>query len=331
VSANSPILNTGTLDLIRCTISGSSVTDDGGALRNLFGTATLTQCTLSGNSAPFGGALSNAVGKVTLTHCTVAGNSATSGGAIFNYSGGVVTVTNSIVAANSATDASADIFNSSSSVVTLAGTNIIQVLTNDGGTVTGPALQVDPLLAPLDDYGGPNKTRALRPNSPARNAAIGSNFTSDQRSFPIVGVPDVGAYEAGTLTYYNPWIVETAGEAFPFDGDLDFDGASNGLEYALRRNPLQPDVLLSPTLTPTVGGHQFEFRYRATARDLRYIVQRSANLQTWTEIYRYDTSTGLIMKFGVKGEEDPVKELVTITDATGGAELFWRLRVEKVP
>ena len=50
---------------------------------------------------------------------------------------------------------------------------------------------------------------ALLPGSPARNAATGSTVTSDQRGFPIVGTPDIGAYEAGTFTNYNAYIWET--------------------------------------------------------------------------------------------------------------------------
>lgn len=34
---------------------------------------------------------------------------------------------------------------------------------------------------------------ALLPLSPARNSAVGSRITSDQRGFPFVGVPDIGA------------------------------------------------------------------------------------------------------------------------------------------
>ena len=40
------------------------------------GTATLTNRTVSGNSAGFGGGVTNWLGKVTLTNCTVSGNSA---------------------------------------------------------------------------------------------------------------------------------------------------------------------------------------------------------------------------------------------------------------
>jgi hypothetical protein len=61
-------------------------------------------------------------------------------------------------------------------------------------------LQVDPLLAPLADNGGPTWTLALQPGSPALDA--GNNFaglSTDQRGPGFVrvagGRADIGAYE----------------------------------------------------------------------------------------------------------------------------------------
>ena len=80
--------------------------------------------------------------------------------------------------------------------LTRIGANIIQgVAIISGVTETGPAaLNADPLLAPLGNYGGLTKTMALKPGSPARNAAVDSVAKVDQRSFPIVVTPDIGAY-----------------------------------------------------------------------------------------------------------------------------------------
>src|SRR5262249_31665131 len=61
-----------------------SAGDNGGGLYNLNGTLTLTNCTVSGNSAGYdGGGLWNN-GTATLTDCTVSGNSAGKGGGLFN-------------------------------------------------------------------------------------------------------------------------------------------------------------------------------------------------------------------------------------------------------
>jgi hypothetical protein len=94
--------NYGAATLTGCTISGNSagIDGDGGGLEN-DGTATLTGCTISGNSAgDVGGGLDNK-GTMTLTNCTVSGNSARlSGGGLKNY--GTATLTNCTVSGNSA-------------------------------------------------------------------------------------------------------------------------------------------------------------------------------------------------------------------------------------
>src|SRR5262249_31016375 len=58
--------------LSKMTITGGKTTGLGGGLDN-FGTTTLTNCTVSGNSATDGGGVMN-YGTATLTNCTVSGN-----------------------------------------------------------------------------------------------------------------------------------------------------------------------------------------------------------------------------------------------------------------
>jgi hypothetical protein len=109
------ILNFGTLTVSNCTLSGNSVTyanavSQGGAIYNT-GTLTVSNCTLSGNSAAGGsggiadgGGIANIGGTVTVSNSILSGNSAAyAGGGIFNYVGGKVTVINSILSGNSAT------------------------------------------------------------------------------------------------------------------------------------------------------------------------------------------------------------------------------------
>ena len=55
----------------------------GGGLYDGGGTTTLTNCTVSGNSASYGGGLYNDGGTTTLTNCTVSGNSASYGGGLY--------------------------------------------------------------------------------------------------------------------------------------------------------------------------------------------------------------------------------------------------------
>ncbi|MFO0968633.1 MAG: right-handed parallel beta-helix repeat-containing protein [Gemmataceae bacterium] len=91
-AAGGGVSNAGTLTMTNVTISASTAVTKGGALDNRSSaTATLTDCTISGNTVTGanggGGGLSN-LGALTLTRCTVSGNSVTGS---FSSSGGINT------------------------------------------------------------------------------------------------------------------------------------------------------------------------------------------------------------------------------------------------
>jgi hypothetical protein len=72
---------------VTATLSGLTITNGngrkGGALYNT-GTVTLTDCTISGNSADYGAGVDNYAGTATLTDCTITGNSAAfAGGGVY--------------------------------------------------------------------------------------------------------------------------------------------------------------------------------------------------------------------------------------------------------
>jgi len=136
----------GTLTLTNCTLSGNSApSDSGGAISN-GGTLTLTGCTLSGNSAGYAGAIFT-YGTLTLTHCTLSGNSATddSSGAIANN--GTLAVTHCTLSGNSAISSGGAIFNGGTLTLTNSivagntassgGADIFYFDSFIGGTVTG--------------------------------------------------------------------------------------------------------------------------------------------------------------------------------------------------
>src|SRR5262249_46053472 len=64
------LYNIGTATLTNCTVSGNSAGYAGGGVFNSGGTTTLTNCTVSGNSAHYGGGLSISNCTTTLTNCT---------------------------------------------------------------------------------------------------------------------------------------------------------------------------------------------------------------------------------------------------------------------
>ena len=86
-------------------IGASGLDDDGGGIFN-DGTLTVTNSTLSGNSAGWGGGIANvSSGTVTVKDSTLSGNSASEdgGGGIANING-TVTVKNSTLSDNSASE-----------------------------------------------------------------------------------------------------------------------------------------------------------------------------------------------------------------------------------
>ncbi len=174
------IENSGTATLSNVTISGNSASFGGGIENS--GTATFSNVTISGNSASFGGGIENR-GTATLSNVTISGNSSPAfGGGIYNR--GTATLNNSIVANSTS---GGDIYGSVS-----GNNNLIDDASSSGGLtngVNGNIVGVNPLLAPLGNYGGPTQTMALLPGSPAIDAGDtalavddqGNPLTTDQR------------------------------------------------------------------------------------------------------------------------------------------------------
>ena len=93
--------------LTDCTISGNSAANDGGGggLCANYSTTALVGCTVSGNSVSgadgSGGGIQTEYGAATLTGCTISGNSVGyNGGGVANY-GASLTLTNCTISGNS--------------------------------------------------------------------------------------------------------------------------------------------------------------------------------------------------------------------------------------
>src|SRR5207245_1903011 len=83
-AGDSGILNYGSLTVVNSVLSGNSAAD-GGGIDNEYGTLTVIDSVFSGNSADAGGGISNHSGTVAVSGSTFAGNTAgVSGAAIFN-------------------------------------------------------------------------------------------------------------------------------------------------------------------------------------------------------------------------------------------------------
>ena len=225
-------------------------------------------------------------GNLTMSHCTVSGNEASvNGGGIVGGGGSVISLSNCIVYGNT----TPNIISDYQGQLVRSGANIIEDLSNaEGATDTGPAaLTVDPLLAPLDYYGGPTKTMALKPGSPARDASVNSPETADQRGFPVVGTRDIGAYEAGLTpaSVYNAWIWETlpasaTAAQHAADADYDRDGATNQDEWLALTDPASAASRFRVTPLSYIGGNISVSWPSATGRN--YYLDYSTDLLNWT-------------------------------------------------
>ncbi|MCB8965805.1 MAG: hypothetical protein H6660_02835 [Ardenticatenaceae bacterium] len=160
----------------------------------------LQNSTISGNEAVFyGGGLDVASSgtQVTLQHVTVAANhvgGASTASGVLAANGVTVTLQNSIVAGNSGgTQCNANL-----------GTFLSQGnnLASDGSCgllESGDQPDTNPLLGPLQDYGGGTMTHALLQGSTAVDAANADHcLATDQRGNgrPVGTACDIGAYEA---------------------------------------------------------------------------------------------------------------------------------------
>jgi hypothetical protein len=209
--------NGATLTLSRCTVSGNTATEAGGGIYNraksdfFFPTAGLglRNSTVSGNTAGTdGGGLFNS-GSLLLQNCTVTqnhadvDNNATGAGGGLSTTGGALF--NTIAAGNFRGSGSGIAGNIAGSVSATSAGNLIGpggaggLVNRTNGNLVGV---VDPRLGPLADNGGPTKTHALLPGSPALNAGNDAHAAGpvDQRGLSrFVGPVDIGAVEQAAI------------------------------------------------------------------------------------------------------------------------------------
>lgn len=188
----------GTLELSAATLARNRATQIGGGIFT-YAPATLTNVTISANHAKDGAGLFSqyASAVVRLVNVTVSNNRALSGGGFYADSTATnvpsVTLHNTLVAFNQPD-------NCVGTTVTSLGHNL------DSGTTcgliaAGDLNNTDPTLGALRNNGGPTKTCAFLPGSPAIDAGDNSGCpATDERGDPRpAGEPavcDIGAYEA---------------------------------------------------------------------------------------------------------------------------------------
>ena len=216
----------GTATLTRVTLSSNTAGDTGGGMNSDDGvTVAMTDSTVSGNKARReGGGFDPSAGSLTLTNTTVSGNHSAKGGGIQLETGGSLTLNNVTITKNGAREG-AGLWTEAGTTAVLTNTLIAKnapfdcfgpIVSNgsnligriDGCAVTGdstgnlvggprPQRPLDPRLGPLRDNGGPTKTHALMPGSPAIDAVVGTcpPPSADQRGLTRAGACDIGAFE----------------------------------------------------------------------------------------------------------------------------------------
>ncbi len=249
----------------------------GGAIFNRGGTITLSNITISGNTAAgglrgelaasafgqpgvagsgFGGGLFNLNGTVNVISGTFSDNVATNGGAaagtgagggIFNLAhetatasgitaaAATLTLQNTIVANSVATS---DVANeqragASTSTVIASDFNIVEtVIVNTDGIVTSTGvLLVDPNLGSLTDNGGPTKTHALLPGSPAIDQGKAFGLTTDQRGtarpFDTEGIDTMSGGDSSDIGTFELTPIDYGDAPSPYPTLIANDGASH--------------------------------------------------------------------------------------------------------
>ena len=184
-----------TMSTINDNTSASFIT--GGGIRNL-SLINISNTTISGNVS----GISN-LGDVNMNNVTVASNTSL-GIANADDLGAVLNLKNSIVAD---TSGPSGVRSDCIGTLTSEGYNLIETVSSPGadciiaGDTTGNIIGVDPMLLPLDDYGGLTQTHALDANSPAVDAGNPATPGSGGDACEIVdqrGVErncDCGAFE----------------------------------------------------------------------------------------------------------------------------------------
>jgi Bacterial Ig-like domain (group 3)/MBG domain (YGX type) len=192
------INNSGTLVVSASSFIGNSASlgdaGVGGAINNS-GVLTVNDSTFSANSSNNGGAICNSDGTATISDSTFSANSSGSagGGAIFVF-GGAVTAANNIFADNSARVGAGVATSGADSSASLSD-NVFFNNLNAGGAEDDcascasntQAVDADPMLTQLGNYGGPIQTMLPQPGSAAicagSAASLPPGLTTDRRGF----------------------------------------------------------------------------------------------------------------------------------------------------
>ncbi len=259
-------VSSGTLNITGTTISGNGNANGNiGGLYEYNSTLTVSNSTVSGNLGVYAG-LYVYGGTSTLTGVTISGNS---GFGLSEVGSGTLILGNSLVAGNTSAISgySPDLVKASGFTNTISSSYVNTALT-----------AVNPLLAPLGNYGGPTQTMPALPSSPAfcltESSTAPGSTTTDQRG--VTRPTQYGSFyctDAGATNsdYSIAWSIQPAssipvgvtlnpvpavqfeddGYALPATGSIQFNDA----DTSLKNHPV--NMTLSSTGSASLSGSSF--------------------------------------------------------------------------
>lgn len=215
----------GVLILNNCTVSNNTVSspfeDTGGGIRVFGGELQMNNTTVSGNRSTLGNFNGGGIylhGPGTISNSTITDNETVGtqrASGLYNAGFSDIVMNNTIVGGNRNNTTHPDTtgqFASTSSYNLIGNVGTATGLTagnnNQMGTSGSP---IDPMLAPLGNYGGPSQTHSLNVGSPAIDKGKCAGCLADQRGLvrpadlPVANAPggdgsDIGAFEAQVTT-----------------------------------------------------------------------------------------------------------------------------------
>jgi GEVED domain len=198
----------GALVLTNSAVVNNKAESGGGGIAIFGGSATIINCTISGNSAGTGGGISMFDSRVTILNSTVAHNTAGVGGGIeiasLQLGATTILTLESTLVANNTAPTGADLFRSMTGPLTTVNTTRSLIEAPQAGAINGTntdnLIGQDPMLGPLQNNGGPTPTLALLGGSPALDKGSNlANLATDQRGAGFARVhgaaADIGAFE----------------------------------------------------------------------------------------------------------------------------------------
>ncbi|MCW5858993.1 MAG: cadherin domain-containing protein [Caldilineales bacterium] len=251
----------GLLTLTNSTLSGNSAVVGGGIFAR-DATVAVSNSTLSGNSAGFGGGIYAESATVTVSNSTLSGNSASDGGGIYAYTA-TVTVSRSLVSGNTAASSGNEIY--ATSVALASSYNLFG---HDGETNAQAFTNFIP--------SGTDITATSDGTTPTALAAILTTPLADNDSTILAGAPPGAVVQTLALPAGSPAIdaapsADCVAPIFDFDQrgktrNVDGNASASANECDIGAFELQtevvPRIIVHKQTLPNYDPTEFQFKLR---------------------------------------------------------------------